>query len=46
MHDAEVIKRAREVQKELQEMKEQWKRMYKILTKLIDDTTIDSKYNE
>lgn len=46
MHDTEVNKRAREVEKELQEMKKQWERMYKLLTKLIDNTTIDSEYNE
>ena len=46
MHDTEVNKRAREVEKELQQMKEQWVKMYKLLTKLIDDTTIDSEYNE
>lgn len=46
MHDTEVNKRAREMEKELQEMKEQWIKMYDILSKLIDDTTIDSEYHE
>ena len=46
MHDTEVNKRAREVEKNLQEMKEQWVKMYELLTKLIDDTTIDSEYDE
>lgn len=46
MHDTEVNKRAREVEKELQEMKQQWVRMYELLTNLIDDTTIDSEHNE
>ena len=46
MHDTEVNKRAREVEKELQEMKEQWIRMNDILSKLIDDTTIESEYDE
>ena len=43
MHDTEVNKRAREVEKELQEMKEQWVKMYELLNKLIDDTTIESE---
>ena len=46
MHDTEVNKRTREVEKELQEMKEQWVKIYELLTKLIDDTTIDSEYDE
>lgn len=46
MHDTEVNKRTREVEKELQEMKIQWVKMYELLTKLIDDTTIDSEYDE
>lgn len=46
MHDTEVNKRAMEVEKELQEMKKQWVKMYELLTKLIDDTTIDNKYDE
>lgn len=46
MHDTEVNKRAREVEEELQEMKKQWVKMYELLTKLIDDTTIDSEYDK
>ena len=46
MHDTEVNKRAREVEKELQEKKEQWIKMYDLLSKLIDDTTIESEYDE
>lgn len=43
MHDTEVNKRAREVEKELQEMKKQWVKMYELLNKLIDETTIESE---
>lgn len=46
MHDKEVNKRAREVEKELQEMKEQWVKMEELLTTLILQTTIDSEYDE
>lgn len=46
MHDTEVNKRAREVEMELQKMKEQWINMDKILTKLINETNIDIEYDE
>lgn len=46
MHDTEVNKRAKEIEKELQQMKEQWVKMYELLTKLIDNTTIDIEYDE
>lgn len=43
MHDTEVNKRAREIEKELQIMKEQWVKMYDLLTKLIDDTETEKE---
>lgn len=46
MHDTEVNKRAREVEMELQKMKEQWINMDKILTKLINETNIEIEYDE
>lgn len=46
MHDTEVNKRAREVEMELQKMKEQWINMDKILTKLINETKIEIENDE
>lgn len=46
MHDTEVNKRAREIEMELQKMKEQWINMDKILTKLINETNIEIEYDE
>ena len=46
MHNTEINKRAREVEEELQKMKEEWVKIYILLTKLIDETTIDSEYDE
>ncbi len=41
MNNTEVNKRAREVEKELCEMRKQWVNMYDLITRLIEDTTTE-----
>lgn len=43
MHDTEVNKRAKEVEKELQEMKQQWVNMFDLISKLIDETETEKE---
>lgn len=41
MHDTEVNRRAKEVEQELCNMRKQWVNMYEIITRLIEDTTVE-----
>lgn len=41
MNDTEVNRRAREVEQELCNMRKQWVNMYDLITRLIEDTTIE-----